>query len=120
MLCTAVKNYIATAKGLPFFYVVGDDSYADTLSELSQQGLIIHRASDFCPKDDKFPSIDNIIDHFRTLDIDYKQNKHVLIGLGEFLALRGSTVAQRELHRLANTTRATFAMCIFPGAFCCQ
>ena len=104
MLCTAVKNYIAAAKGLPFFYVVGDDSYADTLSELSQQGLIIHRASDFCPKDDKFPSIDNIIDHFRTLDVDYKQNKHVLIGLGEFLSLRGSTVAQRELHRLANTT----------------
>ena len=52
MLCTAVKNYIATAKGLPFFYVVGDDSYADTLRELSQQGLIIHRASDFCPMDD--------------------------------------------------------------------
>ena len=27
MLCSAVKNYISTAKGLPFFYVVGDNDY---------------------------------------------------------------------------------------------
>lgn len=104
MLCNAVCNYIATAKGLPFFYVVGDDEYALILSELRQQGLVVDRVSDFCPKDDKLPSVDDIIDHFRTLDIDYKQNKHVLIGLGELLALRGAAVAEKELRRLKNAT----------------
>lgn len=104
MLCNAVYNYIATAKGLPFFYVVGDDKYSATLDELSQLGLIIDRASDFCPKEDKLPNVDDIIDHFRTLDVDYKQNKHVLVGLGEFLALRGASVAEKELHRLKNAT----------------
>ena len=104
MLCSAVLNYIATAKGLPFFYVVGDDKYSATLDELSQLGLIIDRASDFCPKEDKLPNVDDIIDHFRTLDVDYKQNKHVLVGLGEFLALKGAAVAEKELRRLKNAT----------------
>ena len=32
MLCKEVQNYIATAKGLPFFYVFGDeDYYSDVL-----------------------------------------------------------------------------------------
>ena len=74
MLSIAVYNYIATAKGLPFFYVVGDESYTVTLSEFRKQGLIVDHVSDFCPKDDKFPSVDDIIDHFRTLDVDHKQN----------------------------------------------
>jgi len=104
MLCNAVHNYITTAKGLPFFYVVGDDRYNETLDELSQLGLIIDRASDFCPKEDRPPNVDDIIDYFRTLDVDYKQNKHVLIGLGEFLALKGDSVAERELRRLKNAT----------------
>ena len=34
MLCTAVENYISTAKGLPFFYVVGDNDYSATLQDL--------------------------------------------------------------------------------------
>ena len=104
MLCNAVRNYIATAKGLPFFYVVGDDKYSETLDELTQLGLIIDRTSDFCPREDKLPNVDDIIDHFRTLDVDYKQNKHVLVGLGEFLSLRGASVVEKELRRLKNAT----------------
>lgn len=103
-LCNAVEKYIATAKGLPFFYVVGDNQYSETLSELRQRGFQVDRASDFCPKDDKFPSIDDIVDHFRTLDVDYKQNKHVLVGLGELLALKGPAAADKELRRLKSTT----------------
>lgn len=103
-LCKAVENYIANANGQTFFYVVGDDKYADILSEFRGRGLIIDRVSDFCPKDDKFPSVDDIIDRFRTLDIDCRQNKHVLIGLGECLALRGEALAARELRRLKATT----------------
>lgn len=103
-LHSSVENYITSAKGLPFFYVVGDDKYVETLRELRQRGLMIDRVSDFCPKDDKFPNIDDIIDYFRTLDVDCRQNKHVLVGLGELLALRGADQAEKELRRLKNTT----------------
>lgn len=107
MLCEAVKSYLANAKGMPFFYAVGDENYNQILSELKQNSVIVDRISDFCPKDDKFPDIDDVIDYFRTLDTDYRQNKHVLIGLGEYLALRGSAFAEKILRRLDKTTLGT-------------
>lgn len=107
MLCEAVKSYLANAKGVPFFYAVGDENYNQILSELKQNNVIVDRISDFCPKDDKFPDIDDVIDYFRTLDTDYRQNKHALIGLGEYLALRGSAFAEKILRRLDKTTLGT-------------
>ena len=107
MLCSEVESYITIAKGLPFFYAVGDSDYKKILSELQQHGVKVDRVSDFCPKDDKYPDIDDIIDHFRTLDVNCNTNKHVLIGLGEYLALRGSSYANKQLHRLKNTTLGT-------------
>lgn len=107
MLCSEVESYITTAKGLPFFYAVGDSDYIEILNELRQRGVEVDRVSDFCLKDDKYPDIDEIIDYFRTLDIDCHTNKHVLIGLGEYLALRGATYANKQLHRLKNTTLGT-------------
>lgn len=107
MLCEAVKSYLANAKGVPFFYAVGDENYNQILSELKQNSVIVDRISDFCPKDDKFPDIDDVIDYFHTLDTDYRQNKHVLIGLGEYLALRGSAFAEKILRRLDKTTLGT-------------
>ena len=55
MLDFAVENYIKTAKGLPFFYITGDDDYLQVQTELVQHGLKTVRMSDFCRKDDKFP-----------------------------------------------------------------
>ena len=104
MLCTAVENYISTAKGLPFFYVVGDDEYSSTLEDLVQRGLKVIRTSDFCSKDDKFPDVDEMVDYFRTADVDYRDNKYVLVGLGEYLALRGTDEASAQLRRLKATT----------------
>lgn len=104
MLCTAVENYISTAKGLPFFYVVGDNDYSSTLQDLVQRGLRVIRTSDFCSKDDKFPDIDELVDYFRTADVDYRDNKYVLVGLGEYLALRGADEASSQLRRLKATT----------------
>lgn len=104
MLCKEVQNYIATAKGQPFFYVVGDKDYNQVLGELKQQGLKVVRISDFCFKDDKYPSIDELIDYFRTSDVDYRENKFVVVGLGEYLAIRGKTIADKELSRLKSTT----------------
>jgi len=104
MLCSEIYKYIETSKGLPFFYVVGDKEYICVLEELKQNGLEVIKTSDFCHKDDKFPDIDDVIDHFRTLDIDFKSNKFLLVGLGEYLALRGSEEAKQTLRRLKNTT----------------
>lgn len=104
MLCDELNNYISSAKGLPFFYVVGDEKYNSALSELIHAGLTIVKMSDFCPKDDKFPNVDELIDYFRTSDIDYRDNKFVVVGLGEYLALRGAAIADKELRRLKNTT----------------
>lgn len=107
MLCNEVENYIAGAKGTPFFYSVGDDTYTEVLSELKQRGIIVDRASDFCMRDDKYPNLDDMIDYFRTLDVDFNTNRHVLIGLGEYLALRGTAFAEKELGRLKSTTLGT-------------
>lgn len=104
MLCPEVQNYISSAKGLPFFYVVGDENYSCVLDELKQADVSVVRMSDFCLKDDKFPSIDELVDYFRTSDVDYRDNKFVVVGLGEYLALRGAAVADKELRRLKNTT----------------
>lgn len=107
MLCSEVESYLSIARGLPFFYAVGDVDYSEVLNEFRQHGVEIDRVSDFCPKEDKFPDIDDIIDHFRTLDVDCHTNKHVLIGLGEYLALRGASYTNKQLHRLKNTTLGT-------------
>lgn len=104
MLCREVQNYISTAKGLPFFYVVGDEDYCSVLEELKQADISVVRMSDFCFKDDKFPSVDDLVDYFRTSDVDYRNNKFVVVGLGEYLALKGSAIADKELLRLKNTT----------------
>lgn len=104
MLCREVQNYISTAKGLPFFYVVGDEDYGSVLEELKQADISLVRMSDFCFKDDKFPSVDELVDYFRTSDVDYRSNRFVVVGLGEYLALKGAAIAEKELLRLKNTT----------------
>lgn len=104
MLCREVQNYISTAKGMPFFYIVGDEDYCSVLNELKQADISVVRMSDFCIKDDKYPSVDELVDYFRTSDVDYRDNKFVVVGLGEYLALRGSAITEKELLRLKNTT----------------
>lgn len=104
MLCQEISRYLDSIKGLPFFYFVGDEDYLSALEELKQIGLKVLRISDFCNKDDKFPDIDNLIDCLHTLDIDYTDNKFVVIGLGEYLALRGQDETKQVLRRLKSTT----------------
>lgn len=104
MLCEEVRDYLSTAKGLPFFYAVGDRDYLPALNELLQEGLTEVRVSDFCPRDDRFPNIDELIDYFLTSDVDYRSNKCVVVGMGEYLALKGSDEALGVLRRLKNTT----------------
>lgn len=109
MLEKAVDNYLYHAKvqGLPFFYVTSDAEYISVLDELKQSGLKVIKISDFCYKDDKFPSVDDVIDSFHTADVDYKSNRYVLLGLGEYLALRGEAETLKVLRKLKNTMLGT-------------
>lgn len=104
MICPEVGRYLESAKGLPFFYAVGDIAYVDILNELKQIGLKVIRVSDFCTKDDRFPDYDSLIENFRTLDINYKDNRFVVIGLGESLALKGADDAKKVLRHIKSVT----------------
>lgn len=104
MLCIPIENYLKTPQGLPFFCSVGDEEYCSLLENLKQAGLKLIRVSDFCSKEDKFPDLDEMIDYFRTADVDYRDNKYVVVGLGEYLALRGTDEITTELNRLKTTT----------------
>ncbi len=104
MMSDEAKRYLEKAKGLPFFYVVGKEEYAAVLSELQQAGVLVDNMSMFCPHDDKMPALDAMIDHFRMADIDYARNKHVLIGLGEYLSLKGIEFAKNALRKLSVST----------------
>ena len=97
-------RYLENTKGLPFLYAIGDIAYVDILTELKQVGLKVIRVSDFCSKEDRFPDYDSLIEHFRTLDIDYKDNRFVVVGLGESLALKGTEEAKKVLRRIKSVT----------------
>ena len=99
MLCREVQNYISTAKGLPFFYVVGDEDYGSVLEELKQADISLVRMSDFCFKDDKFPSVDELVDYFRTSDVEDRSDRCVVVGVGEYLARNGAASAVKVLLR---------------------
>lgn len=104
MLCKVVEDYLNNTMGLPFFYAVGDNDYKFVLDELRLRELKLVRVSDFCKKDDKFPDLDELIDFFRTADVDYRENKFVLIGLGEYLLLRGAKEIEGKLRKFKMTT----------------
>lgn len=107
MLDSLIENYLDKAKGLPFFYAVGDCEYSSVLNELKQKGVNVIRISDYCGASDKFPNLDRVIEEFRLADVDCKINKYVLIGLGEYLALKGETEAVKVLRKLQGTTLGT-------------
>ena len=104
MLNKQIEKYLSTASGLPFFYSVSEEEYMDALSLLNQAGVESINISDFCKNDDKNPSLSDVVDFFRTADVDYKTNKYVLLGLGDYLALRGKEEAISVLRDLKNKT----------------
>ena len=104
MLCKVVEDYLNNAMGLPFFYAVGDNDYKFVLDELKQREVEPVRVSDFCKKDDKFPDFDELVDFFRTADVNYRTNKFVVIGLGEYLLLRGAKQVESNLRKFKTTT----------------
>ena len=95
-----VKKYLSnTSVNAPFFLVVGDDNYAGIKSKLLEAGLKPVTVSGCCSAADKPPSIDNLISKFDFADIDGNSTdkKIVVLGLGEYLALRGEREAFKWL-----------------------
>ncbi len=104
MLNKQIEKYLSSASGLPFFYSVSESEYVETISQLNQAGVESVYISDFCKNGDRNPRISDIIDFFRTADVDYKTNKYVLLGLGDYLALHGNEEAISTLREFKNKT----------------
>ncbi|SFF92377.1 hypothetical protein SAMN05660649_00013 [Desulfotomaculum arcticum] len=99
MSIKAVKKYLSSNVKLPYFLIVGDRQYKDIKNKLSELGLASVKVSDYCG-DDKFPDIDGLFERLKTADVNAGDNKLVVIGLGEYLALRGNTEAASVFSQL--------------------
>jgi len=100
MSIEAVDRYLFSSIKAPFFLVVGDEQYKDVLAKLKESGFNFIRVSDYCGSDDRLPDIDRLIERLRTTDVNANDNKLVVIGLGEYLALRGDNIAKSILSQL--------------------
>jgi hypothetical protein len=95
MRLDAVKRYLDSKSGVPFFLFVGDEDYADTQDELRRMNLELIDASDFCRGGDGLPDTDALIDRIKGLGASA-----FVRGLGEYLGLMGAREAVRHLGRL--------------------
>lgn len=100
MSIQAVRNYLSSNVRAPYFLVVGDEQYRSIKDRLSELGLVFVKVSDYCGGDDKLPNIDGLIERLKAADVNKSDNKLVVIGLGEYLALRGNKEAASVLSQL--------------------
>lgn len=91
-----IKKYLSSSVQAPYFFVVGDKDYKDIKENLSELGFSFVKASDYCNDDDKIPDIDNLIQYLTTAN----DKKLAVIGLGEYLALRGKNENESILSHL--------------------
>jgi len=97
----AVTKYLASNSIMPpFFCFVGDSQYVKLKCELSTLGLPFVHISDYCSDEDKLPDTDALLEYLQTADINLRNNKLVVLGLGEYLALQGGKETLRVLSRL--------------------
>lgn len=100
MYIDSVKQYLTSSVKTPYFLFISDDQYKSAIDELSVLGLANVQISTFCNDDDKLPDIDGFLSHIEAVEIDAKEKKFVVTGLGEYLALRGNDEASHTLSRL--------------------
>jgi hypothetical protein len=91
-----VQNYLNSEVAYPFFLVVGDDDYAEAREDLSALGLEIVRVSDYCGSADREPNIDRLKDELKAAE------NVVIVGLGEYLAIKGWHIAFDTLSTFYN------------------
>lgn len=99
MQLETVNKYLTSSVKTPYFLFVSDGEYTSIIDELSILGFASVKVSDFC-KYDKFPDIDELFEHIKTADVNVNGKKLFILGLGEYLALRGSVEASSVLSYL--------------------
>lgn len=97
---TAITTYLKSNVNTPFFAIVGDADYVRIKSELSLAGLDVIRLSEHCSVIDKRPNFDNLREQLQTLDVNFDGKRVVVLGVGEYLALCGDSVANNTLTEL--------------------
>lgn len=97
---TAITTYLKSNVNTPFFAVVGDNDYVRIKSELSLAGVDVIRLSEHCSAVDKRPNLDNLREQLQTLDVNFDGKRVVVLGVGEYLALCGDSVANNTLTEL--------------------
>jgi len=108
MSIDAITTYLTSTVSTPFFYSVGDSKYQSIKNKLTELGFSIVKVSDYCRDDDKLPDIDDLFNQLMSTDSTADYRKVALIGLGEYLALRGkyetaSVLSQLKDLNLGNT-----------------
>lgn len=98
-----VKKYLSnTSVNSPFFLVVGDNNYNRIKAQLLEAGLKSFKVSELCRSSDKRPDLDSLISNvdFADIDVQSRDKKIVILGLGEYLALCGEEVAFNRLSKI--------------------
>ncbi|NLN77498.1 MAG: BREX-4 system phosphatase PglZ [Armatimonadetes bacterium] len=107
MSIQAVNKYLSSNVQSPFFLVVGDAQYTSIKDKLLELGLTIVRVSDYCSSHDALPDIDGLLERLKTAKMNAGDSKLVVVGLGEYLALRGNHVSARVLSQLKDLNTGT-------------
>jgi hypothetical protein len=101
-MLSAVDKYLTADVHKPFFLVVGDENYIEVKSALESRGFHVVKLSDHCGAD-KRPDLGGLTDELAISDGDHTDNKVMVVGLGEYLALRGGQFAYNELLKLKDS-----------------
>lgn len=98
-MLSAVDKYLTSDVHTPFFLVVGDENYIEVKNALDSKGFRVVNLSTYCG-DDKRPDLGRLTDELSTSDVNHADSKVMVVGLGEYLALRGGQSAYNELLKL--------------------
>lgn len=114
MLIDRVARYLSSPVKTPYFLVVGDGQYQYAKEKISELGLDLYRVSNYCKSDDRLPDIDALLEHLATADVNAKSKRIAILGLGEYLALKGEQEAVSLLSQLKElnlgNTKAVFLL----------
>ncbi|MCB8817401.1 BREX-4 system phosphatase PglZ [Desulfosporosinus shakirovi] len=99
MQLEAVSRYLTSSVKTPYFLFVSDGQLTSVVEELSILGFVPVRVSTFCQYD-KFPDTDELFEHIKTADVNVKDKKLLILGLGEYLGFKGNVEAANVLSYL--------------------
>lgn len=88
----------------PYLLFLGSEHYLSAVGDLKTHGWTFLLVSEFCGGEDKLPNLDLLFNTIQQPDEAEGQVKMVVLGLGEFLALRGHQVATEVLGQIKDLT----------------